>query len=101
MFRFVLRKAASVNHSISIMSPDYRYLPFLSTAYYSLTSWVYHRDHYLLPEGGQEFFHPPVERGGVMFMPALSKTPFLKQGTGTETDKDACQSRVHISAHGS
>lgn len=70
------------------MSPDYCYLPFLSTVYYSLTSWVYHKDQYLFPEGGQEFFYPPVERGGVSFMPALSKTVFLKEEIGA--DKDAC-----------
>lgn len=81
------------------MSPDYRYLPFLSTVYYSLTSWVYCKDQYLFPEGRREFFYPPVERGGVSFMPALSKTVFLKQGM--RSDKDACQSPVQIAADGS
>lgn len=52
-----------------------------------------------VPEGGQQFFYPPVERGGVSFMPTLSKTVFLRQGT--RADKDACQSRVQIATHGS
>jgi len=99
MFWFPLRKAASVSHYISVMSPDYRYLPSLSTLYYSLTSWLYHKDHYLFPEGRQEFFYPPVESGGVSSIPAVSKTVFLKQGI--RADKNACQSRVQIAAHGS
>lgn len=91
MFWFVLRKAASLNHYISIMSPDYHYLLFLSTAYHSLTSWVYRKDQYLCPEGGLEIFYAVVESGGVLFMPALSKPVFLKEETGA--DKDACQSQ--------
>lgn len=99
VFWFVLRKAASMNHHISIMSPNYHYLPFLSTTYYSLISWVYHKDRYSFSEGVWEFFHHPVESVAVLFMPALSKTAFLKQGT--RTDDVECESWVQTAAHGS
>lgn len=95
-FLFVLRKAAPVNHYISSMSPHYHYLLFLSTMYNSLTSWVYHRDQYLFPEGGWEFF--TLQLKGVVYH-SLFKTVFFKQGTGA--DKDECQSPVQIPAHGS
>lgn len=99
VFWFVLGKAASMNHHISITSPNYHYLAFLSITYYSLTSWVHHKDQYSFPESGWEFFHHPVERGAASFMTALSKTVFLKQGT--RTDEDECESWVQIAAHGS
>lgn len=93
MFWFVLRKAGSVNHYISILSPDYHCLLFLPTTYYSLVSQVYNKDQYLFPEGGRELFNPQVERGGVSFMPALPKTVFLKPGAGADVCQVAAQCR--------
>lgn len=55
-FLLFKRKAACVNHYFSIMSPDHRYLPFLSTVYSSLTSWVYPGISMWFLQAGVNFF---------------------------------------------